>query len=145
MGLFSLLDIHLVSMYDDTDGMAYSLSSYLKEYRMGRDLPRGDVPTLILAVLSEHPAHGYAIARAIEDKSSQVLNLREGSLYPALRVLEQQQLIVSAWDVSARGPARKVYTLTDAGREALARRTAEWDTYTTAIAAVLGKRRVSYG
>ncbi|HEY0736958.1 MAG TPA: helix-turn-helix transcriptional regulator [Herpetosiphonaceae bacterium] len=112
---------------------------------MGKDLPRGDVPTLILAVLADGPAHGYAIARAIEERSGSVLNLREGSLYPALRTLEQQQLVVSSWEVQERGPARRMYTLTDAGREALRHRIDEWETYATAIAAVLGKRRVSYG
>lgn len=112
---------------------------------MGRDLPRGDVPTLIMAVLAGGPAHGYAIARAIEERSGNILNLREGSLYPALRTLEQQQLVVSSWEVQERGPARRMYTLTDAGRAALSHRIDEWETYATAIAAVLGKRRVSYG
>lgn len=112
---------------------------------MGRELPRGDVPTLILAVLADGPAHGYAIARAIEDKSGNVLSLREGSLYPALRALEQQQLVESLWEVQERGPARRMYTLTDAGREALSSRIGEWETYAVAIAAVLGKRRISYG
>ena len=112
---------------------------------MSRDLPRGDVPTLILAVLADGPAHGYAIARAIEERSGNVLNLREGSLYPALRVLEQQGLVVSSWEVQERGPARRMYTPTDAGREALSQRIDEWESYATAIAAVLGKRRISYG
>ena len=112
---------------------------------MGRELPRGDVPTLILAVLADAPAHGYAIARAIERESAQALQLREGSLYPALRALEQQGLIGSVWETPERGPARKVYTLTDAGRAELVRRTEDWHTYAAAVAAVLGKRRVSYG
>lgn len=112
---------------------------------MARELPRGDVPTLILAILAHGPAHGYAIARAIEEKSAQTLHLREGSLYPALRVLEQDQLIVSSWEVQERGPARKVYALTEAGRAALTKRTADWDAYATAMAAVLGKGKVSYG
>ncbi|CAA9586927.1 MAG: Transcriptional regulator, PadR family [uncultured Thermomicrobiales bacterium] len=112
---------------------------------MGRDLPRGDVPALILAVLDEAPAHGYAIARAIERRSAGVLQLREGSLYPALRALEQQGSVSSAWETTGVGPARKVYTLTDAGRVALAERASDWGAYAAAVAAVLGKRRVSYG
>ena len=112
---------------------------------MAKELPRGDVATLILAVLAEAPAHGYAIARAIEEKSAQALHLREGTLYPALRVLEQEGFIESAWDVQERGPARKVYTLTEAGRSEFARRVAAWNDYAAAIVAVLGKGRPSYG
>jgi PadR family transcriptional regulator PadR len=112
---------------------------------MTRDLLRGDVPTLILAVLARAPAHGYAIARAIEQESASVLQLREGSLYPALRLLEQQGQISSNWEVQERGPARRVYVLTDEGRAALVQRADDWHAYAAAVAAVLGKRRVSYG
>ncbi|HEY8598975.1 MAG TPA: helix-turn-helix transcriptional regulator [Thermomicrobiales bacterium] len=112
---------------------------------MGRELPRGDLPALILAVLDDAPAHGYAIARTIERRSDGVLQLREGSLYPALRALEQQGLVSSAWETAGAGPARKVYTLTDAGRGSLVERANDWDAYAAAVAAVLGKRRVSYG
>jgi PadR family transcriptional regulator PadR len=112
---------------------------------MAKELPRGDVATLILAVLAAGPAHGYAIARAIEEKSAQALQLREGTLYPALRVLEQQAAIESAWDVQERGPARKVYTLTEAGRIEFTQRVAAWNAYASAIEAVLGQGRLSYG
>ena len=112
---------------------------------MGRDLPRGDVPALILAVLNEGSAHGYAIARAIDVRSDGVLQLREGSLYPALRALEQQGAVSSVWETTGTGPARKVYTLTDAGRASLAERTSDWRTYAAAVAAVLEQRKVSFG
>jgi len=56
---------------------------------MRQELPNGDLPTLILAVLGQTPLHGYAIAREVERLSDQALKTREGSLYPALRVLEQ--------------------------------------------------------
>jgi DNA-binding PadR family transcriptional regulator len=117
----------------------------MEEVTMGRDLPRGDVPALILAILDERPAHGYAIARAIEQRSSGVLQLREGSLYPALRLLEQQGAVSSAWETAGSGPARKVYTLTDAGRAALAERAHDWGEYAAAVAAIFGRGRVSYG
>ncbi|CAA9570814.1 MAG: Transcriptional regulator, PadR family [uncultured Thermomicrobiales bacterium] len=112
---------------------------------MGRELPRGDIPTLILAVLAQAPAHGYAIARVIERDSANALRLREGSLYPALRALEQQGFISSGWVEPERGPARKVYTLTDAGRTDLARRAHDWHAYADAVAALLGKREVARG
>ena len=112
---------------------------------MGKELARGDVPTLILAVLSRGPAHGYAIARAVERDSDNALQLREGSLYPALRVLEQQELISSSWEIQASGPARRIYVLTDTGRAELGKRAAEWTTYAAAVAALLGKRSLSHG
>lgn len=112
---------------------------------MGRDLARGDVPTLILAILSRGAAHGYAIARAIEAQSAEVLRLREGSLYPSLRVLEQQGLVQCAWQEPERGPARKVYTLTDAGSAELIRRTNDWNDYAAAVMAVLKNESVRHG
>ena len=112
---------------------------------MTKELLRGDVPTLILAVLARGPAHGYAIARAVERDSDNALRLREGSLYPALRVLEQQALISSAWEIQERGPARKVYALTPAGSAELAKRAEAWTTYAAAVAALLNKRSSSYG
>ncbi len=104
---------------------------------MSRDVPRGDIPTLILAVLSEEPTHGYAIARAVERKSGAVLRMREGSLYPALRVLEEAKHIAGAWETPERGPARKVYTLTDAGARELAERVRRWEAYAGAVQSVL--------
>ncbi len=111
---------------------------------MARDLSRGDVPTLILAVLVQGPLHGYGIARTIEATSAQVLQLREGSLYPALRGLEQQGFVESQWDTQESGPARKVYGITAAGRTELARRQDEWERYANAVDALLQRRRPSY-
>ena len=105
---------------------------------VGRDIPRGDVPALILAVLREQPSHGYAIARAVERRSADVLQMREGSLYPALRVLEQSGYIVGSWESPAKGPARKVYTITDRGKRELAKRVRRWEAYVTAVGSILG-------
>ena len=111
---------------------------------MPREISRGDLPALILAALADGPSHGYAIARHVEGESGNVLRMREGSLYPALRALENGGLVQSAWDTQESGPARKVYTLTDAGRAELAKRTEEWNAYAAAIGALLGKRRTDY-
>lgn len=106
---------------------------------MHRDLAKGDIPVLILAVLGRGRSHGYAIARGIELQSGQSLRLREGSLYPALRVLEQDGLIVSEWETQSSGPARKVYSLSAAGRKELARRTQAWREYVSTVDAILGR------
>lgn len=105
---------------------------------MSRDLSKGDIPTLILAVLTEGPCHGYAIAREVERRSSEVFRLREGSLYPALRVLEQDGLIEGQWEAQGSGPARKVYVITSAGHAELAKRAREWLVYAEAVNTFLG-------
>ena len=106
---------------------------------MRRELASGDLPALILAVLSQTPQHGYAIAREVERLSDQALHMKEGTLYPALRVLEQDGLIVGTWEAQAKGADRKVYTLTEAGRKEMAHRTQAVRDYAATISTVLGK------
>lgn len=105
---------------------------------MGRNLSKNDIPTLVLAVLSEGSCHGYAIAREVERRSRNIFRLREGSLYPALRTLEQEELIEGQWETPASGPARKVYLITPAGRAELSKRAQEWANYKEAINGFLG-------
>jgi len=106
---------------------------------MRRELASGDLPALILAVLTQSPLHGYAIAREVEHLSEGALHMKEGTLYPALRVLEQDGLISGAWEAQAKGADRKVYTLTEAGRKETAKRTQELRDYAATINKVLGK------
>ena len=105
---------------------------------MRRDLPKNDIPLLIMAVLQDAPRHGYAIAREVERLSADALQMREGTLYPTLRVLEQDGLLSSAWEIQPVGPARKIYTLTDAGQTELKKRTTDWENYARIMGAVLG-------
>lgn len=102
-----------------------------------KELSKDHLPTLILAVLTDGPRHGYAVAREIERRSADALTSGEGKLYPALRTLEADGLVQSKWETPPSGPARKVYTLTDSGRGTLARRTDEWRAWTQAMEAVL--------
>ena len=105
---------------------------------MERELLKGNTPTMILAVLGDGPLHGYAIARRIEERSGNALKFKEGTLYPALHALERQGFVASHWETAGSGPARKVYTLTAAGHAELARRTATWRQFSTAINDVIG-------
>jgi PadR family transcriptional regulator PadR len=102
------------------------------------ELLKGNTPTLLLAVLQEGPLHGYAIAREIERRSKAALQLGEGSLYPALRTLERDGLVVSRWEPQASGPARKVYALTEAGGAEMAARTRSWREFVEAVENVIG-------
>lgn len=106
---------------------------------MRRELAKGDLPALILAVLGDAPNHGYAIARAIERLSDGALHLREGTLYPALRVLEQDGLVVGTWETQGKGADRKVYALTEAGKKEMAKRTQALRDYATLLHTILGR------
>lgn len=99
---------------------------------------KGNTPVLLLAVLQDGPLHGYAIAREIERRSKETLQLGEGSLYPTLRTLETDGLVTSRWEPQPSGPARKVYELTEAGRTELETKTRSWRQFVEAVENVLG-------
>lgn len=107
---------------------------------MARDVVKGDVPMLALSALAEGACHGYAIARRIEQRSEKALLMREGSLYPALRVLEQNELIAGEWETQPSGPARKVYCITAKGQAELTKRRQEWEQYVNTINAIMGRK-----
>ena len=111
---------------------------YNKRMSEDQELKKGSTPTLILAVLERGPRHGYAIAREIERRSQDALKVGEGALYPALRALEREELVQSEWQTQDSGPARRVYTLTDAGRARLAASLKSWTRFSQAVNAVLG-------
>ena len=105
---------------------------------MGRDLSKNDIPSLILAVLSDGANHGYAIAREVERRSGDIFHLREGSLYPALRVLEQDGAIEGRWETQESGPNRKVYEITKKGKRELSKRAQEWADYRETLNIFIG-------
>jgi PadR family transcriptional regulator PadR len=83
-------------------------------------IPQGTLDMLILRVLSLEPAHGYAIARRLQQISRDVVPANQGSLYPALHRLEQKRWLKSEWRQSETGREAKSYSLTRAGRTQLA-------------------------
>ena len=103
-----------------------------------QELKKGSTPILILAVLAEGARHGYAIAREIERRSSDALSVGEGALYPALRALEREGLVQSEWQTQPSGPARRVYTLTDAGQVKLSSQVRAWSRFSQAVNDILG-------
>src|SRR3954469_5422717 len=93
------------------------------------DQLRGHLEGLVLASLEGGPAHGWDIARRLDQQARGGLELKEGSLYPALYRLEHSKLVASQWEPdsgAARGPKRRVYRLTAKGRRRLAAARAEW-------------------
>jgi PadR family transcriptional regulator, regulatory protein PadR len=101
------------------------------------DLLQGTLDLLILKTLSWGPAHGYAIARWIEQLTGEVLRIGEGSLYPALHRLEERDWVEAKWERSDTGRRTRVYRLTTRGRQQLRAETGEWLQFVEAMAKVL--------
>jgi PadR family transcriptional regulator, regulatory protein PadR len=97
------------------------------------DLVQGTLDLLILKTISLEPMHGWAIAKRIQQMSGEVLQVQQGSLYPALHRLEQQGWIKAKWEESETGRQAKFYSLTGAGRAQMEKETANWSRLSTAI------------
>ncbi len=102
-----------------------------------QDYLKGGLSLLILATLRDGPAHGYALARTIERRTENALQLREGTLYPALHALERDGLVSSAWETPPNGRERKTYTLTERGTQKLSEWTTGWQQFAGAVERVL--------
>jgi PadR family transcriptional regulator PadR len=101
------------------------------------DLLQGTLDLLILKTLSWGPAHGYAIARWIDQLTDEILKVGEGSLYPALHRLEERGWVESEWKLSENNRRAKFYRLTTKGRQQLRAETAMWTSFVDAVARVL--------
>ena len=101
------------------------------------DLLQGTLDLLVLKALQLEPQHGFAIAQRIQQLSSDVLRIEQGSLYPALYRLEDKGLITAEWGISPEGRRAKFYHLTAAGKKQLARETEAWRTWSGAVNMVL--------
>jgi PadR family transcriptional regulator PadR len=97
------------------------------------DLVQGTLDLLILKTISLGPKHGWAIAKRIQQVSEEVLQVQQGSLYPALHRLEQQGWIRASWDQTETGRQAKFYSLTEAGRVQLEKELAQWERLSNAI------------
>ena len=128
---------------DDTSDIDVIVLSWVSE----TELKKGSIQTLILAVLSTGPMHGYGIAREIEKRSADVLTFNEGALYPALRSLEREELVCSEWVTLEKGPARRVYELLRLRERSASRRApcGVGEVFSGAVVAVLSGANVSNG
>src|SRR3569833_1327071 len=99
---------------------------------------RGTLPVLILEAVERKADHGYSIAQRIKERSSGVLDFREGTLYPALHKLEQDGVLESYEDVE-KGRPRRYYRITKAGRAELASGRKEWGRVSRAVSSILSE------
>jgi PadR family transcriptional regulator PadR len=101
------------------------------------DLLQGTLDLLILKTLRMGSLHGWGISKLVRQLSSDVLQINQGSLYPALYRLEERTLIEAEWGISPEGRKAKFYTLTQKGRDELATERANWRAFSGAVEAVL--------
>ena len=102
------------------------------------DLLQGTLDLLVLKTLELEPMHGWGIAQRIQQISRDVLQVNQGSLYPALHRLEEQGWIRSKWAASENNRQAKYYELTRVGRKQLTDETENWERLSTAVARILG-------
>ena len=101
------------------------------------DALRGSLDLLILKTLSLAPMHGWGISQRVQQISNGVLEVNQGSLYPALQRLEKSGLITSDWDVSDNNRQARYYRITAAGRRKLGKEVESWKRFAAALDAVL--------
>ena len=97
----------------------------------------GLLDMLVLRTLSNGARHGYGIAKAIRDGSTDAVDIEFGSLYPALKRLEMKGWIASKWETSERNRRAKVYRLTPKGRKKLLQEKSEWAEFVAAVARIM--------
>ena len=107
------------------------------------DLLQGTLDMLILKVLNRGPLHGYAIAQRIGAISRALLQVPQGSLYPALHRLQARDLVSSQWTISDTNRRVRCYTLTEQGRQQLRAELSRWEKFSVAVTRALQARRPS--
>jgi PadR family transcriptional regulator PadR len=112
-----------------------------RESPLHSEMLQGTLDMLVLRTLVLGPAHGYTIAHSIEHGSDEVLQIEQGSLYPALHRLENRDWIASFWGTSENNRKAKYYRLTPKGRKQLAVETSRWEEVVRAIGRVLNPAR----
>jgi PadR family transcriptional regulator, regulatory protein PadR len=104
-------------------------------------IPQGTLDMLILQILSLEPAHGYGVAQRLEQISRSVVQVNQGSLYPALHRLEQKGWLHSEWKQSETGREAKFYSLTAAGRKQLVAEKESWARLAVAVQLIFNEGR----
>ena len=117
----------------------------IKKPQTEAEMLKGTLDMMILRTLVAGDAHGHTIAKIIERTSEDVLEVEQGSLYPALHRLEDRGWVASYWGASENNRKAKFYRLTAAGRKRLVRETTRWRQMARAIALVMGEETISCG
>jgi PadR family transcriptional regulator PadR len=106
-----------------------------------RELVKGSTSLLLLQLLEERDMYGYELVKELENRSQNEFSVKEGTLYPALHKLEKQEYIECYWKEQEKGPARKYYRITDAGKEMLVEKTREWNDFVSVMNKLMGRKK----
>lgn len=104
-----------------------------------RELVKGSTSLLVLQLLNERDMYGYELVKEMDKRSDHNLQMKEGTLYPALHKMEKQAYIEHYWEHQEKGPARKYYRITEEGKEILTERTTEWHRYVQVMNNLIGR------
>jgi len=123
-------------------GLTYLFSDaiYIGMQRIGGNVLRGHLETMVLSLLTRGEAHGFEILRRLEDAGCGALHLKEGTLYPVLYRLEHAGLVRARWEDDTnrrRGPRRRIYRLAKSGRRDLASRREQWQQFVRIIGGIV--------
>lgn len=124
-------------MHFDTPGIICRSDKCEAMKSVKSEMPQGTLDMVILQVVAAGPIHGYALAQRIRLISRDILQIQQGSLYPALHRLENRDLLMSEWKPSETGRDAKFYRLTPKGRARLKAETSNWMRLSEAIALIL--------
>ncbi|MCA1029733.1 PadR family transcriptional regulator [Bacillus timonensis] len=104
-----------------------------------RELVKGSTSLIVLQILQEKDMYGYELVKEMEKRSGNTLQVKEGTLYPALHKLEQKSYVEAYWQEQEKGPARKYYRITKDGRDILAQKTKEWSKFVQMMNGIIGR------
>ncbi|MGM0903901.1 MAG: PadR family transcriptional regulator [Bacillota bacterium] len=105
-----------------------------------RELVKGSTSLLLLQLLEERDMYGYELVKELEKRSGNEFSVKEGTLYPALHKLDKQEYIECYWQEQEKGPARKYYRITDAGKDMLLEKTNEWNNFVSVMNKLMGRK-----
>ena len=105
---------------------------------VNKEFMKGSTSILILSLLEQQEMYGYQITQILKERSENIFELKEGTLYPMLHGLENENAVEAYWVEADNGKRRKYYRITKDGRKLLRRKKEEWDVYTKAVNMVIG-------
>jgi PadR family transcriptional regulator, regulatory protein PadR len=102
-----------------------------------RELVKGSTSLILLQLLNEKDMYGYELVKVLDKRSEHHLQVKEGTLYPALHKLENQEYVKCYWEEQEKGPARKYYQITAEGKKLLQEKTNEWNRFVQVMGKVI--------